>query len=93
MAHNKDIKLAIKDLKSQDVQNISKTAEKYGMSRTTLSDRFKGKSTSYSESRSIYQKLLTNTQEEVLLQHISDLTDCRLPPTPQILKNLVIEII
>ena len=54
MAHNKDIKLAIKDLKLQDVQNISKTAEKYGMSRMTLSDCFKGKSTSYSKSRLIY---------------------------------------
>ena len=53
----------------------------------------KGKITLNYKARLIYQKLLIDAQEEVLLKYISDLTDCGMPLTPQILKNLVIKII
>jgi hypothetical protein len=38
MAHNARIAEAIADLESQDRPNISATAEKYQVKRTTLSD-------------------------------------------------------
>lgn len=41
------------------------------------------------QAHSVYQKLLTNAQEDVLLQHINTLTSQGVPPTPQILENLV----
>jgi len=93
MVNNQVIEQAIDDLKSQEAPNISQTAQKYGIARRTLSHRFHQETTSYQESRSLHQMLLSNAQEEVLLQHISDLTDLGLPPTPQILQNLVVEIV
>ena len=55
--------------------------------------RYKGQTTSNHEAHSIHQKLLTDAQEEVLLKHISDLSDRGMHPTPQILENLIIEIV
>ena len=55
--------------------------------------RHKGYTVSNGHAHSIHQKLLTNAQEEVLLDHISKLSARGLPPTPQILRNLVVEIV
>ncbi|PVH90585.1 hypothetical protein DM02DRAFT_472763, partial [Periconia macrospinosa] len=65
----------------------------YNLDRTTLMRRFKGKTTLYQASRSVHQKLLTDAQEEVLLQHITDLSDRGMPPTPQILEKLIVEMV
>ena len=93
MVNNKAIQLAIDDLKLQEVVNFKATAKKYNIDRTTLMRRYKGKTTSNEEAHSIHQKLLTNAQEEALLKHISDLSDRGMPPTPQILENLIVEIV
>ncbi|PVH90474.1 hypothetical protein DM02DRAFT_466438, partial [Periconia macrospinosa] len=70
MVNEKDIQLALDDLKSQEVINFTTIAKKYNLDRTTLMRRFKGKTTSNQEAHSIHHKLLTDAQEEVLLQHI-----------------------
>ena len=49
MAHNERIAAAITDLESQSRLNITAIAKKYNVARITLSDRFKGKSTTIEE--------------------------------------------
>ena len=93
MVNEADISKAIRDLESQKKPNFAKTAKKYDVDRMTLTRRFKGETTSHSEAHSIHQKLLTNAQEEELLGYISKLTSRGLPPTPQILENLVVDIV
>ena len=92
MAHNDRIKSAIADLESQRRPNIAETAKKWNVARTTLSDRFKGKSTSAAEAVSDTHKKLTTTEEETLIAHINKLSNRGLPPTPQFVKNLAEEI-
>jgi hypothetical protein len=48
---------------------------------------------SHQEAHSIYQKLLTDAQEKVILQRITTLTNRGIPPTPLILENLVVEFV
>jgi hypothetical protein len=58
-----------------------------------LMQRHKGICTSKAKATFIYYKLLTNTQEELLIDYINKLTICGLAPTTHIVKNLVKEII
>jgi hypothetical protein len=88
MAHNERIAAAITDLESQSRPNITATAKKYNVARTTLSDRFKGKSTTIEEINSYVRQQLTTTQEETLIEYVNKLNDRGFPPTPQILKNI-----
>lgn len=92
MVNEADIQKALDDLESQEVPNYSATAKKFKIDRRTLQRRHKGiskpKESAYSESH----MLLTIEEEEVLVQHINNLSDRGLPPTPQILRNLVFEI-
>src|SRR5436305_14762620 len=90
MANSEAIQLALDDLKSQDVTNFAATAKKHNVDRTVLMRRFKGQTVSNREAHSTHHQLLTDAQEEVLLQHISNLSDRGMPPTPQILENLVV---
>jgi len=55
--------------------------------------RFKGDTISRVEARFKYQKLFINSQEAVLVDHIRKLSDRKFHLTPQILENLVIEIV
>ena len=93
MVNEEAILEAISDLRCQEKPNYAQAAKKYNVDRTTLMRRFKGQTTSNHEAHSIHQKLLTDAQEEVVLQHISDLSDRGMPPTPQILENLIVEIV
>jgi hypothetical protein len=88
MANNAAMEQALDALKAQEKPNFKKTAEVFGVNRTTLMMRFKGQRVSREEHR----KLLTNAQEDELLYHIDQLTLLGLPPTPQMLKNFVEEI-
>ena len=88
MAHNARIADAIADLESQDRPNIFAIAKKYQLKRTTLSDRFKGKSSTIQDANSSVQQQLTNTQENTLIEYVNKLTNRGFPPTPQILKNI-----
>ena len=83
---------ALDALKAQERPNFKKTAEVFGVNRTTLMMRFKGQRVSREEYISTHRKLLTNAQEDELLYHIDQLTLRGLPPTPQMLKNFVEEI-
>ena len=87
------IKLALDDLESQLIHNYSATAKKYGISRHTLARRHKGETSSRALANSKFRQCLTNHQEDILIGHIKWLTDRRLPPTSQMLKNLAEEII
>ncbi len=92
MANNTAMEKALDALKSQEKPNFKKTAEEFGINRTTLMMRFKGQRTSREEAASTHHKLLTNAQETELLYHIDQLTIRGLPPTPQMLQNFVTEI-
>jgi hypothetical protein len=92
MANNAAMEQALDALKAQEKPNFKKTAEVFGVNRTTLMMRFKGQRVSREEYISTHRKLLTNAQEDELLYHIDQLTLRGLPPTPQMLKNFVEEI-
>lgn len=89
---NDQLTRAIEDLRSQKRPNIQATAKKYSLDRSTLSRRFRGKTTSRQEATSIYHKYLTNTQEQLLIRHINQLTDKAIPTTSTFVKNLAQEI-
>jgi Tc5 transposase DNA-binding domain len=93
MVNEEVIQKAISDLESQETLNYAAIAKKYKITRTTLMRRHKGKTVSNHEARSIYQQLLTDEQENVLLEHISTLSSRGMPPTPQVLKNIVVEMV
>ena len=93
MVNEADVQLALADLALQEQLNYTSIARKYNIPRTTLWHRHKGQSVSHQEAHSIYQKHLTNVQEETILAHIGNLTDRGLPPTPKILGNIVEEMI
>lgn len=93
MVNEKAIEQAISDLRSQKPPKFAATAKKYNLERTTLMRRFKGESVSYSDARSRSNKLLTNVQESILIEHIRKLSDQGLHPTPRILENLVAELV
>jgi hypothetical protein len=84
---------AIAFLKSQDTPNYLAAAKKFNVNATTLSRRFNGKTVSRAEATSLHKKLLTDVQEQVLLDRIEQLSSRGMPPTPQILENMVVEII
>ena len=92
MVNNEAISKAIEDLESQEAPNIKRTAEKYGLERTTLAKRWKGQTTSMADHVSTIRQCLTNAQEKALVLVINKLTDRRLPPTSAIVRNLVEEI-
>jgi Tc5 transposase DNA-binding domain len=92
MPNNHCIPEAIADLETQEVPNIAATAKKYGLDRTTLSRRWRGKTVSMEECVSTHRQCLTNTQEKVLVDLINRLTDRGMPPTPRVVKNLAEEI-
>ena len=93
MATNEAIQLALADLELQERPNYAATAKKYNISRVTLSRRHQGTQLSRDESNSIHHKLLTTAQEEVIIKHLNNLSDCAIPPTPKILSNIVQEVI
>lgn len=93
MANEARIKEALADLDTQETPNYSKAARDYGLERTTIMRRHKGKTRSRARFLSESSQCLTNEQEEVLIKHINRMTDRGMPPTAQIVKNLAKEII
>lgn len=93
MVNEADIKLALDDLKSQKSPNYAATAKKYNVDRRTLSRRHQGICMSNHDAHSTFQKLLPDAQEEEIIGYINDLSDRGMPPTPQILENIIIEIV
>jgi hypothetical protein len=93
MVSEQDIEKAIDALNAQLIPNYSQVARDFGIERTTLMRRYKGICASRQEATSLYYKLLTDTQEEALIDQINKLTVRGLPPTLQIIKNLAEKII
>ena len=93
MVNKAGIKLALDDLKSQKSPNYTATAKKYNVNRKILSRRHKDECVSNCEAHSIYQQLLTDVQEKKILDYINNLLNRRMPPTSQILENIIIEIV
>ena len=93
MVNLEGILKAIDGLNSQEAPNIRATAKRYNIPRSTLQDRFNGKSVSRSEACSRSAMLLTTAQESVLSEHINELSARGLHPTLQMLENLVVEIV
>ena len=85
--------LALAELALQDEPNINGTANKHGLSRTTLRARFYSIHRSRAEAASLYSRNLTDAQEEVLIGHINRLTNRGIPPTTQMVRNFAEEII
>jgi hypothetical protein len=83
---------AIVDLESQEVPNVKATAEKYGIERTTLRNRWNSKSTLIEECISVHRQCLTNSQERAIVHLTNRLTNRNIPPITVIVKNLVEEI-
>lgn len=82
MVNNQAISKAIDDLNSQENPNITATARKYKIDRTTLLRRYNYKTVSDTKFRSRSLKLLTDTQESVLIEYINKLSTRGIYPTP-----------
>ena len=93
MVNETDIKKAISDLKSQDPPKYTETAKKYNLEPSTLRRRFKGETVSHGDAHSRDKKLLTDAQEQVLVEYIRKLSDRGLHLTPKILENIIVEIV
>ena len=93
MVNNEAILKAIDDLILQETPNIRATAKKYNIPRSTLQDRFNGRTTSYHDACSTSRMLLTDAQETVLIEHLNKLSARGLHPTPRMVSNLVVEIV
>jgi Tc5 transposase DNA-binding domain len=90
---NDRIKAAMDQLDSQEVLNYAAAARDHYISPTTLARRYNGKTVSRAEANSTYRQRLNDVQEDTLLRYIDTLTDRNIPPTSQIIKNLVEEIL
>ena len=93
MVNEAAISAAIADLKTQPTPNYGATAKKYNISRDTLRRRYKGETTSRSEAHLEAQGLLSNAYENALVERINTLSARGIPPTPAVVRNLVIELI
>jgi hypothetical protein len=93
MTYEEKLSEALADLDTQDVPNYSKAARDYGLDRTTIMRRHKGKTRSRAQFLSESSQNLTNEQEEVLIKYINRMTDRGMPPIAQIVKNLAEELI
>jgi hypothetical protein len=93
MAHEQDMKAALAELEASSKPNYTEIAEKYKLGRHALSWRHQGKTTSQADYFSNYRQCLTNIQEEILIDQINRLTDRGIPPTSQMVKNFIEEII
>ena len=86
------IEQAISSIKSGEFKDYAAAARKYGVSKSTISRRIHGITSSRAEVNSYLHQALTTPQEEVLITRINYLSDRRLPPTTAIIKNLAEEI-
>ena len=66
--------------------------KKYGVVRTTLRDRYIGKSRLFAQARVESNQCINAVQEETLIDHINKLILRKIPPTVQITQNLAEEI-
>ena len=92
MIRNETIEQAINNLELQETFNIDVIVKKWGLVKSTLRCRYKGETVSSTEAQYRLNMLLTNNQEEVLIEYINKLSVCNMHPTLQMIENLVREI-
>jgi hypothetical protein len=78
---------AIADLNSSASPCVAQVAREYGVSRSTLSRRWRGVTTSKAQSVEDH-KLLNDNQEQELKNYIERLCERCLPPTPAIVSQM-----
>ena len=78
---------ALAELNSAESPCIAVVARKYGVERTTLSRRWKGATNTRAQAAED-KRFLNNQQEQQLIQHIRQLCDRCLPPTPAIVVDI-----
>jgi hypothetical protein len=81
MVSEQDIEKAINVLNTQLIPNYSQVTREFGIERITLIRRYQGICASRQEANSLYYKLLTDMQEEALINQINKLIVRGLPPT------------
>jgi hypothetical protein len=86
------LEAALASLELSDSVNYAQTAREYGVDPTTLRRRHKGKQVSRHQAAFESKSLLTEAQERVLISHIKRLSERGIPPTPQMVRNFVVEI-
>ena len=79
---NDRIELAVDALGRQRAPNVAAVAREFGICRSTLWARFRGKSVSRAQANSEHRQRLNNVQEDTLLRYIDTLSDRFIPPTP-----------
>ena len=84
---------ALAVLESQEKPNYKATAQEFNIGHTALSRRHQGKTTSRATTNSEYRQLLTNAQEQQLINQINRLSVRHMPLTSQIVRNMAEEII
>ncbi|KAF1961809.1 hypothetical protein CC80DRAFT_354622, partial [Byssothecium circinans] len=77
---------ALKSLELGEKVNISQTAKKYGVERSTLSRRWRGVQGSRAAQYE-NQRLLNDRQEQELVRYVDRLCERGLPPTRSMLRN------
>ena len=92
MVNNEALSNAIADLRSQSTPNFAVTARKWNVDRNTLRRRFQGLQCSNNVAHFEAQGVLSTTMEDVLVERINTLSARGMPPTPQIVRNLVSEL-
>jgi hypothetical protein len=93
MINEQDIQKALAEVESSLDPNYTEIAKKYGLERSTLSRHARGKTTSREDFQSQVHQCLTDAQERVLIHQINRLTERGIPPTSQMVKNFVEEMI
>jgi transposase-like protein len=93
MVNEEAIQKAISDLNAQSSPNVARTAKKYGIVTSTLLRRFKGQTVCHHQAHSKSLQLLTIAQEEELIAYINKQSNRGIHLTPQILENLVVELV
>ena len=92
MVDTKALSAAIADLRSQKKPNFGATARKHAIDRTTLRRRFQAKQAARVVSNLQAQGHLTWDMEMQLVKRINILSARGLPPMPQFVANLVLEL-
>ncbi|KAF2840987.1 hypothetical protein M501DRAFT_1010150 [Patellaria atrata CBS 101060] len=85
------IDLALDDLNSQSVPNISHTAKKFGVDRTTLSRRWRGITRSIDTAYK-RREFLNESQSKFLINYINRVSAQGLAPTPLMVRTWAVEI-
>jgi transposase-like protein len=82
---------ALADLRSEDGLKISDVARKHRISRSALSKRIHAKTPSKARGYES-QRMLSDKQEDELVNYIYHLCERCLPPTPKIVANIAQEL-